>query len=132
MHSYLEKAYEYNPHCPHTNNTLAYYWATKGKNCTKAQSFIAKALTTNNSNPYFLDTQALILYKEKKYKQAQDILEKLTHYNNGSMLLHLAKVHYSLNNKEFADVFTKQAEAFVKNNHEKKALYKMQLLLDQT
>ena len=31
MRSYLEKAHALNPQCPHTHNSLAYYWATKGK-----------------------------------------------------------------------------------------------------
>jgi len=132
MHSYLEKACTLNSQCPHTNNALAYYWTTKGKNTAKAQAFITKSLAVQSTNPYFLDTQALILYKEKKYVQAQEILEKLAHHNNSTMLLHLAKVHYSLNNKEFADIFTKKAEKLVKNNQEKKALAKMQLLLAQT
>lgn len=129
MRTHLESAYALNQHHPHINNSLAYYWATKGKNTTQAYSFIEKALKTDPTNPYFLDTQAVILYKEKKYKQAQDILEKLAHLNNGTMLLHLAKVNYALNNKENADIFTQKAQPLVKNNHEKKALKKMQLLL---
>lgn len=133
MLNYLEQAYTHNKECPHTNNSLAYYWATKGKNLDKANSFIEKSLQYNAANPYFLDTKALILYKEKKYTQSQDVLEKLVnHNNNGTMLLHLAKVHYALNNKENADIFTKKAEQFVKNDHEKKAFAKMQLLLAQT
>ncbi len=131
MHSYLEKAHAFNPQCAHTHNSLAYYWATKGKNVNKAEQFIKKALQQDSTNPYFLDTQALILYKQKKYTQAQEILEKLTVHNHSTMLLHLAKVHYSLNNKEFADTFTKKAEVAIKNNQEKKALKKMQLLLAQ-
>ena len=128
----LENAYALNTQNPHINNALAYYWATKGKNTTKAHSFIKKALATDTKNPYFLDTQAVILYKEKKYKQAQQILEPLANRNNGTILLHLAKVHYALNNKENADIFTQQAQPLVKNNHEKKALHKMQLLLTHT
>lgn len=125
----LENSYALDQHSAHTNNALAYYWATKGKNPSKAQPFIAKALQSDSDNPYFLDTQALILYKEKKYKDAQNILEKLVHHNNGTILLHLAKVHYALNNKEIADTFTKKAQNVVKNFHEKKALNKMELLL---
>lgn len=132
MHTHLENAYKLNPQHAHINNALAYYWATKGKDLTKAHLFIEKALTANNSNPYFLDTHAVILYKEKKYNQAQEILEKLTHHNNGTILLHLAKVHYALNNKENADIFTQKAQAIVKNSHEKKAVEKMQLLLTHT
>ena len=131
MRTNLERAYVYNAECPHTNNALAYYWTTKGKDTTKAHTFIEKSLAANSTNPYFLDTHALILYKEKKYPQAQHILEQLAHHNNSTMLLHLAKVHYSLNNKEIADTFTKKAQDLVKNNHEKKALHKMQLLLAQ-
>jgi len=136
LFSYLEKAYEYNDQCPYINNAFAYYWATKGKNIKHAYSFIEKALTIDPHNPYFLDTKALILYKEKQYEKAQEILEdilKKTHnHTNGTILLHLAKVHYALNNKEQADTLTQQAKAIVKNNHEKKALKKMQLLLAHT
>ncbi len=131
MHTTLEQAHNFNNDCPHINNALAYYWATKGKNTTKALSFIQKSLQHDSSNPHFLDTHALILYKEKKYHEAQQILDQLATTNNSTMLLHLAKVHYKLNNKEIADTFTKKAESFVRNNQEKKALHKMQLLLAQ-
>lgn len=131
MHIHLEKAYTYNSDCAHTNNSLAYYWATKGKDLAKAHQCIEKSLQSNSANPHFLDTKALILYKEKKYEQAQEILEKLTGFQNGTMLLHLAKVHYALKNNDFADDYTKKAEAIVKTNHEKKALIKMKLLLAQ-
>ena len=125
----LECAYALNQNSCHINNALAYYWATKGKNPAKARPFIEKALKSDNTNPYFLDTHALILYKEKKYEDAQTILEKLVPSNNGTMLLHLAQVHYALNNKEIADTFTKKAQTVAKNFHEKKALNKMELLL---
>jgi tetratricopeptide (TPR) repeat protein len=131
MHSTLEQAYGFNNDCPHINNALAYYWTTKGKDPIKALTFIQKSLQADSTNPHFLDTQALILYKEKKYHEAQQILEQLANNNNGTMLLHLAKVHYKLNNKEIADTFTQKASALVKNNQEKKALHKMQRLLTQ-
>jgi tetratricopeptide (TPR) repeat protein len=129
MYHYLEKAYTYNPQCPHINNTLAYYWATTGKNIDKASVHIKTALAHNKNNPYFLDTHALILYKQKEYTQARHILEQLIAHNNGMMLLHLAKVHYALDNKQEADTFVKKAELLVKNNHEKKALEKMKKIL---
>ncbi len=131
MLTYLSSAHDLDSNCPHTNNALAYYWATKGKDINKAQSFIAQALHSDSANPYFLDTKALILYKEKKYQEAQQILEQLVAHNNGTMLLHLAKVHYALNNKDVAGTFTQKAEPLVKNKQEKKALHKMQLLLAQ-
>jgi len=132
MRTNLESAYALHTECPHINNALAYYWATKGKDTNKAHSFVAKSLAVDSTNPYFLDTQAFILYKKKQYTQAQQILEPLAHINNSTMLLHLAKVHYALNNTENADTFTKKAQPLVKNNYEKKALQKMQLRLTQT
>ena len=132
MRTNLENAYELDAQCPHTNNALAYYWAKKGKDIQKAHTFIAQSLATDNNNPYFLDTQALIFYKEKQYTQAQHILEPLINVANGTMLLHLAKVHYALNNLENAGIFTKKAQPLVKNNYEKKALQKMQQRLTQT
>ncbi|HSC25533.1 MAG TPA: hypothetical protein VLB80_04960 [Candidatus Babeliales bacterium] len=132
MHNDLKSAHNLNKECPHINNTLAYYWATKGKDIQKAQSFIEKALAIDSKNPHFLDTQALILYKEKKYLQAEQILEKLISYNNGTILLRLAKVHYALNNNENADIFTKKAQLVIHTTREKKTLKKMQLLLART
>jgi predicted Zn-dependent protease len=132
MHTHLENAHTVTPDNPHINNALAYYWATKGKDLTKAHTFINKALVTDNTNPYFLDTHAVILYKERKYEEAHNILANLAICNNGTMLLHLAKVHYALNNKENADMFTQKAHAVAKNDHEKKAIEKMQLLLART
>ncbi|HEX4068760.1 MAG TPA: hypothetical protein VHX42_01555 [Candidatus Babeliales bacterium] len=129
MRTYLESAYILSPENAHINNALAYYWATKGKDLAKAHTFVHKALAADNTNPYFLDTYALILYKEKKYEESHNILAQLNHHNNGTILLHLAKVHYALNNKENADIFTQKAHALAKNDHEKKAVEKMQLLL---
>jgi tetratricopeptide (TPR) repeat protein len=132
MHTHLEHAHTIAPDNAHINNALAYYWATKGKDNTQAHAFIDKALAADNTNPYFLDTQAVILYKEKKYEESHNILANLAHHNNGTILLHLAKVHYALNNKENADIFTQKAHAVAKNDHEKKAVEKMQLLLART
>jgi len=132
MRTHLENAYALNPQCAHINNALAYYWTTKGKDTKKAHTFITKSLEINNTNPYFLDTLALIFYKEQNYKKAQQTLQPIAHIENSTILLHLAKINYALNNKENADIFTKKAQPLIKSNQEKKAFNKMQQRLAQT
>ena len=131
MYEYLTDAYSLNQNCPHIANALAYYWATKGKDLNKAHQLLDKALNKAPQNPYFLDTKALILYKEKKYTQALEILEKIADTENSTILLHLAKVHYALNNKEIAGTFTQKAQALAEHDCEKKSLIKMNLRLAQ-
>ncbi len=55
---------------PQLNNLLSYLYATKGNNLKKANELIALALQKDPHNPHFLDTKALILYKENKFDQA--------------------------------------------------------------
>lgn len=129
MLAHLEGGYKLDNNQPHINNMLAYYWATAGKDNTKAESFINKALSTEKNNPYFLDTQALILYKQQKYDQAQTILEQLNTSHTATSLLHLAKVHYKRNNKKEATQYVQQAASLKNNTHDQKTLHKLQLLL---
>lgn len=56
-------------------NTVSYWYATKGNNLPRAQELIQVALTQESQNPYYLDTQAVIYYKQNNYKQAQALLE---------------------------------------------------------
>jgi Tfp pilus assembly protein PilF len=126
---HLEQGYNLDNNQPHINNMLAYYWATTGKDIIKAENFIAKALAKDKNNPYFLDTHALILYKQKKYDQAQAILEQLQTSHTATSLLHLAKVHYKLDNKKEAAMYMQQATSLKNNTHDQKKLHKLQLLL---
>lgn len=129
MLTHLEQGYKLDNNQPHLNNMLAYYWATTGKDCIKAENFMNKALAKDKNNPYFLDTHALILYKQKKYAHAQHILEQLHTNHTATSLLHLAKVHYKLNNKKEAILYTQQAASLKNNTHDQKTLHKLQLLL---
>ena len=130
MLSALESGHTIDPHFPHLNNTLAYYWVAQGNDLIKAQALVDTALAHEKTNPYFLDTQAYILYKQKKYSQAKEILEPIAqHTNNATMLLHLAEIEYALGSAQAADTLIKKAEALIKNNHEKQAFKKMQTLL---
>ena len=102
-------------------NLHAYYLATKGKNNSRAKKLLATVLTKEPNNPHYLDTHAVILYKEKKYQQAYDLLQKLAKQipEDATIMKHLAKVQFKLGNKLEAraalDCATKYA-----NVHEKK------------
>lgn len=62
----LTHGHEYAP----LHNLLAYIYSTKAKDFDRATSSIEKALKTDPANPHFLDTKAMILYKQKNYDAA--------------------------------------------------------------
>lgn len=73
-------------------NLLAYYYATKGKNLKEAENLMLKVLQ-QETNPHFLDTQALVLYKQKKYDDAHKLLATVIKQipQDSTVLYHLAK-----------------------------------------
>ncbi len=79
-------------------NLLAYYYATKGHNVPKAQKYIQQALVDNAENVHFLDTQALILYKENNYQKAKTLLTTLLDQapDDFFIIYHLSKTHYKM------------------------------------
>jgi tetratricopeptide (TPR) repeat protein len=122
----LQSSYALNEHDAHLNNTLSYYWATKGKNIDTAQNFLKKARACDNTNPYFIDTHAIILYKQQKYNEAKTILEQLNTEKNSTILLHLAKIHYKLNDTKTAHHYTEKAALLTLSNHDQQTLHKIQ------
>ncbi len=102
-------------------NLAAYYYATKGKNLAKAQDLIKRVLAQDPHNPHFLDTQAVVYYKQKKYDDALAILQKIAQQNpNDAMInIHLAKVEYKKGNVTQALNTIKSAQGKVKEGHEK-------------
>ncbi|MEX0939947.1 MAG: hypothetical protein WDZ41_01150 [Candidatus Babeliales bacterium] len=89
-------------------NLAAYFYLTKEKNSIKAQKLISKSLKQEPKNPHYLDTQALIWYKQKKYNKAEKLLDSLAQIipNDFFIHKHLSKVHYKYGN-------TKQAIALM-------------------
>lgn len=122
----LQSSYALNEHDAHVNNTLAYYWATKGKNIDTAQNFLTKARAHDTANPYFIDTQAVILYKQQQYNEAKTILEHIDTHKNPTMLLHLAKIHAKLNDTKVAYHYTEKAALHTLNGHDQQTLHKIQ------
>lgn len=92
-------------------NLHAYYFATVGKNISRAQKLIAQVLDKDPLNPHYLDTQALILYKEKQYDKAHTLLSSLAEQlpHDATIIKHLAKVHYKLGNSTVARSTINQA-----------------------
>lgn len=104
-------------------NLAAYYYATKKHNTKKAQQLINKVLETHKDNPHYLDTQALIWYKEKRYQKAYDLLSKLSEKFPHDFFIqkHLGKTLYKLGKPEQAlaivnNVLKKQCSPY---EHEK-------------
>ena len=80
-------------------NLLAYYYASYEKNPEKAEPLIKAALKNAPDNPHFLDTQALIYYRQGKYVKALALLEKIAKIepDDTTILKHLAKTYTKLN-----------------------------------
>lgn len=100
MHKVLDQGNDLQQNYPPLLNLLAYYYASKGKNLSQAQLLIKNALQRDPNNPHFLDTQALILYKQKNYTAAQNILLTIVQKapNDYYILKHLGKTLYKTGN----------------------------------
>ena len=55
-------------------NLIAYHYADNNDN-VKAQELLDRALKIDSTNPHFLDTQALIYYKQKNYQKNQQFFK---------------------------------------------------------
>lgn len=133
MRTALEQAYALNADATPLLNLLAHYWATKGNNIDKAEQLITHACTKDQENPHLLDTKALILYKQKKYADAQQLLEKLLKNNptDATILIHLAQVHHKQNNHQAAQNTLEQARAHTYSAYEKRKLKTLEKKLTQ-
>lgn len=72
----LEKVLEKYPDDPDVNNFLGYVWADWNKNLEKAEKLIAKALEKEPDNAAYLDSMAWALYRQGKFNDALEYIEK--------------------------------------------------------
>ncbi|GEM_PF-629898 len=95
MQTILERGYSLGLDYAPLLNLLAYHYTTRGKNIKKAQKLVNAALKQYPDNPHFLDTQALIFYKQQKYDKALALLEKISKQepNDATIMKHLAKLY---------------------------------------
>lgn len=77
-------------------NLIAYYYVSQYNNTAQAQKLMDLVLKSDNTNPHFLDTQALIYYKQKNYTQALTLLKKIAQIApyDYTILIHLAQTYY--------------------------------------
>jgi tetratricopeptide (TPR) repeat protein len=122
MEKVLEEGLALGKDFPPLLNLLAYHYATQNKKLTQAQKLIALALQKNKNNPHFLDTQATILYAQKEYAKALEILESIKPQlpHDPAMLRTLSKTHYQLGNKKEAIATMEQALTLAQRDHDKK------------
>jgi tetratricopeptide (TPR) repeat protein len=67
---YFRECLKLSPDDPETLNYLGYMWAEKGVNLEEAQRFIDKAVRQQPDNSAFLDSQAWVLYKLQRPRDA--------------------------------------------------------------
>jgi len=133
MKDVLEKGNALQTDFPPLLNLLAYYYATKGKQIDKAEKLLAPVLKKDGSNPHFLDTQAVILYKQKNYNKAQALLEKLVQQvpSDGMIQIHLAKTHCKHGDTKQAQAILGKAQGIAKVGYEQRVVEKLQARLKQ-
>ncbi len=104
------------------DNLRSYYYATAGNDLDKAQRFFDKAYSQDRGNPHFLDTQAVILYKQHKYEKAiallKPLVQKMAH--DSSVRIHLAKAYNKLEKMDEARAAIDQAQQYAQTEYEKK------------
>ena len=117
----LEEAHKLDNHYPPANNLLAYIYASKIDNLPKAAQLIDLALAKDPLNPHFLDTKALILYKQQNYDQAIQLLQKAAQAcpTDFNILNHLGKCQFKKGDSSLALKSLKAAAKVAKNDKEK-------------
>ncbi len=100
-----EKALEINPDNSYTLNNYSYYLSLRGENLEKAERMSKRSIQLDPGNPSSEDTYAWILFKLKKYRDAQTWIEKaISHNKNGSavQIEHYGDILYHVGQKEKA------------------------------
>jgi tetratricopeptide (TPR) repeat protein len=121
MHDVLAQGKQLHADFPPLLNLLAYYYATKGNNLIEAQKLMKIVLGYDATNPHFLDTQAIIFYKQKKYTKALKLLEKVASAapHDFTIQKHLGKTYNKLGKKQEASQSFKKAMTLAVNDRDK-------------
>ena len=120
----LENGYALKQEYPPLLNLLAYYHATQDKNMDRAITLIKSALTKDASNPHFLDTHALIVYKQKDYKAAHALWECSLGFceDDPTIFIHMSKNYYKQGDRKQALKSLQQAQKHAQTDEHSKAI----------
>jgi tetratricopeptide (TPR) repeat protein len=90
--------HDFNP----ADNLLAYCYALKNKKLDPALALCQQALLSDPENPHFLDTYALVLFKQKKYAQALSFFQKAAAACPGDLTIstNMARCQAACNNRQ--------------------------------
>jgi predicted Zn-dependent protease len=118
----VEQAVNLKAEFPPLSNLIAYYYSTFNQKIDLAQHHISQALKNDKHNPHFLDTQAFIYLKQKKYDEALNILQNIAQKVpcDYTILIHLAQVHNEKGQKQQALLTLRQAQLYASCEHDKK------------
>lgn len=100
-----ERALKINPDNSYTLNNYAYYLSLRGEHLDKAEKMSKRSIQLDPGNPSSEDTYAWILFKLKKYRDAQTWIEKAIASNKkGSAIQieHYGDILYHVGQKEKA------------------------------
>jgi tetratricopeptide (TPR) repeat protein len=115
---YLAKQAETLPHnfAP-LHNVVAYWHATQGNNIVRAQTLINNALSQEPLNPFYIDTQAMIFFKQEQYAQAEKLFEKSAQLipDEPMILEHLAQCYIKQNKPALALSTLKKGLVYTQN-----------------
>lgn len=104
--SAYEHALKLNRNNPTVLNNYSYYLSLRGVRLDDAEKMSKHSLELRPGEATFLDTYAWILYKQGKFEDAKEYLEKAIQQNpnstDGTMWEHLGDVYYRLNNLDKA------------------------------
>lgn len=102
-------------------NNYSYYLSLRKEKLAYAAELASKVVERNPTNATFLDTYGWVLFVDKKYEKAKEILEKAYQINQGSSAViteHYGDVLYKIGEKESAIEVWKKAALKNANNKE--------------
>lgn len=102
---YFDLALAINDNNPTALNNYAYYLSVRNENLDKALRMSEKSNNLSPNNAIFLDTWAWILYQQKNYSKALEIIERAMQYGgskSGEVIEHYGDILYKNGMKDKA------------------------------